>query len=133
MSVSTTGFVLTENKNIFAVLTTIESTLIEIIKEYSTTGDAIWKDTTSKLPEIECNPRGEFFTIRFKVKDESRMLMVHFGCDSDYGEYGDSKIIWSVNYWGMAEEIILGICKAMKQYGRVFHQENDFDGSFIEV
>ena len=60
-------------------------------------------------------------------------MTVHFDCDSDYSEYGDSKIIWSVNYWGLAEEIILAICKEMKQFGQVFYEANDCDGEIVEV
>ena len=133
MSVSTTGFVLTETKDIFLVLEVIESTLIELIKKYTITEIPIFLDTTSKFPTIECNPNNKFFNITFKVNDESRMLMVHFDCDSDYSEFGGSKIIWGVNYWGMSEEIVLGICKEMKQFGQVFYEANDFDGEVIEV
>jgi hypothetical protein len=132
MGISTTGFVLTENKDVFAVLSTIEITLTELIRKYAK-DQFIFRDSTSKLPELEYVPRTKSFYICFKVNNENRMLSVHFDCDSDYSEYGDSKIIWSVNYWGMAEEIMLGICKAMKQYGKVFYKADDFDGSFIEV
>src|SRR4028118_417676 len=120
MGISTTGFVLTENKDVFAILRIIENILVDIVRKYSA-GVDIWRDDTSKLPRIECHPDGEFFTVLFKVNNESRILYIHFDCDSDYSEYGDSKIIWNLNYWGMAEEIILSICKAMKQYGRVFY------------
>lgn len=132
MVISTSGFVLTENKDIFEVLTTIENTLIDLIKKYAKEFP-IFKDTTSDFPTIECCPGSRYFTIRFKVNDESRMLMVHFNCDCDYSEYGSSKIIWSVNYWGLDEEIVLGICQVMKQYGRVFYKATDFDGNIVEV
>lgn len=131
MGISTTGFVLTENKDVFEILTTIEDTLKELIRKYSD-GGHIFRDTSS-FPVIECSPRMGYFTLCFKVNNEDRMLSVHFDCDSDYSEYGDSKIIWSVNWWGMAEEIILSICEVMKQYGKVFYEANDFDGDTIEV
>ena len=54
MSVSTTGFVLTETKNVFFVLSTIESILIELIKKYAIKDIPIFRDTTSKFPRIEC-------------------------------------------------------------------------------
>ena len=133
MSVSTTGFVLTETKDVFSVLEVIEFILIELIKKYAIKDIPIFQDTTSKFPTIECDPRMRFFNIPFKVNNESRMLTVHFGCDSDYSEFGGSKIIWGVNYWGMSEEIVLGICKGMKQFGQVFYEANDFDGEVIEV
>lgn len=132
MGISTTGFVLTDNKDIFATLRIIENILIDLIRKYAKEFP-IYIDSTSKFPLIECRPEGEFFSIQFKVNNESRMLIVHFDCDCDYKEYGDSKIIWSVNYWGLAEEIVLGICKAMKPYGKVFYEANDFDGDIIEV
>ena len=131
MSISTNGFVLTEKKDVFSVLSIIESTLIELIKKYSKGN--FRQDTTSKLPTIECKPDLGFFNIYFTVKNESRILTVHFGCDSDYSEYGNSKIIWSVNYWGLAEEIILAICKEMKQFGQVFYEANDCNGEVVEV
>lgn len=132
MGISTTGFVLTENKDVFAVLSTIEDTLIELVKKYST-GEVIFLDKTNKFPRIGCSPSMEYFTFDFKVNNEDRMMFVHFGCDCDYKEYGGSKIIWNVNYWGMAEEIILTVCKAMKQYGGVFYEANDCDGEVVEV
>jgi hypothetical protein len=132
MGISTTGFVLTENKDIFAVLSTIEDTLTELVRKYAK-DQFIFRDSTSKVPETECNPRSRGFRICFKVNNEDRMLSVHFDCDCDYREYGGSKIIWSVNWWGMAEEIILAVCKAMKQYGKVFYEANDCDGEVVEV
>lgn len=33
----------------------------------------------------------------------------------------------------MAEETILTVCKAMKQYGRVFYEANDCSGEIVEV
>lgn len=132
MGISTKGYVLTENKDIFAVLSTIEDTLIELVKKYST-GEMIFLDKTSSFPRIECCPRMEYFVIYFRVNNEDRMMFVHFGCDCDYEEYESPVISWSVNYWGMAEEIILGICKAMKQYGKVFYEANDCDSEVVEV
>ena len=89
MGISTSGFVLIEKKDVFAVLSTIEDTLIELVKKYST-GEFIFQDKTSKLPNIECRPVSRAFYIHFKVKDESRMLGVYLDCDCDYKEYGDS-------------------------------------------
>ena len=132
MGVSTTGFVLTENKDIFSVLSTIEDTLIELIKKYSN-GDVIFRDKTSSFPRIECSSKLRYFNIFFKVNDENRMLSVHFDCDCDYKEYGKAKIIWSVNYWGMAEEIVLSICNAMKEYGRVFYEASDCEDNIVEI
>jgi hypothetical protein len=84
MGISTTGFVLTKNKDVFAVLTTIEDTLAELINKYAK--DSIWLDDDCKLPIIECCARGRYFAIKFKIKNENRMLMVHFDCDCDYKE-----------------------------------------------
>lgn len=118
MSVSTTGFVLTEKKDVFEVLSTIK--------------DALTKDY-SVFPRIEYEPNGRYFNFFFKINNESRMLMVHFDCDRDYSEYSGSKIIWTLNYWGLAEEIVLSICKAMKRFGQVYYEANDCDGKIVEV
>lgn len=132
MGISTNGFILTENKDVFAVLSTIEDTLIELVKKYST-GEMIFLDKTSSFPRIQCSPRMEYFVIYFKVNNEDRRMFVHFGCDCDYKEYESPVISWNVNYWGMAEEIILTVCKAMKQCGQVFYEANDCDGEVVEV
>lgn len=132
MSISTNGFVLTETKDVFSILSIIESTLIKLIKKYSQ-NVPVFQDTTSKFPKIECDPRLGFFNIYFKVKGESRILTVHFDCDSDYSEFGGSKIIWGVNYWGLSEEIVLGICKEIKPFGQVYYEANDCDGKVVEV
>jgi len=132
MGISTVGFVVTENKDVFSILSKIENVLIPIIKKYSS-GDYVWKDKTSQFPRIECSPSSKFFNIYFKVNNESRILMVHFDCDSDYSEYGDKEIIWSLSYWGLAEEIVLSICEGMKQYGKVYYEANDCDGDIVEV
>ena len=133
MSVSTSGFVLTENKDVFSVLVTIENTLIEMIRKYATEDTPIYRDNTSQLPRIECIPQIEFCNIHFKVNNEVRMLTVHFNCNGDYSEYPGSKIIWSLNTWGLAEEIILSICKVMTQFGQVFYEANDYEGIVVEV
>ena len=134
MGISTAGFVLTEKKDVFEVLGVIEDILIEMVKKYST-GDFIFRDKTSSFPRIECSPRMKYFNIHFKINNEDRMLGVYFSCDCDYeySGYKSPKIIWSVNYWGMAEEIVLGICKVMKQFGQVFYEANDYDGVIVEV
>jgi hypothetical protein len=31
----------------------------------------------------------------------------------------------------MAEEIILAVCNAMKQYGKVFYKASDYDGEVV--
>lgn len=131
MTVCTNGFVLTENKNVFQLMGTIEETLITLVKQYSK--DIIFRDTTSKFPRIECRPTTEACSIYFKVNDENRILTVNFGCDCDYSEYGDSKIIWSINCWGLADEIVLSVCEAMKEYGRVFYVANDAEDNAVEV
>lgn len=133
MGILTTGFVLTEKKDVFTILSTIEATLIELVRKYATKDTSIFRDSTSRLPEIECNPKSRYFRICFKVNNEDRMLTVHFGCDCDYKEYGDSKIIWSVTNWGLAEEIILSICKEMKQFGKVYYEARDCDDSIVEI
>lgn len=132
MGVYTNGFVLTEKKDIFAVLNTIEKTLISLVRKYSQ-DVPIFRDSTSKLPRVECSPQSQFFNIYFKVNNEARILTVHFDCDCDYKEYGGSKIIWGVNNWGMSEEIILSICEVMKPFGKVFYEANDCDGEVVEV
>lgn len=121
MGISTTGFVLTEDKDIFAVLNTIEDTLKEKYFEEKC------------FPKIECNSSGKYFSIFFKINNENRMLMVHFDCDGDYKEYGDSKIIWSLNCWGLAEDIVLAICEKMKRFGRVFYEAKNCDDLIVEV
>lgn len=83
MGVSTTGFVLTEKKDVFAVLCTIEDTLIELVKKYST-GEVIFRDKTSSFPRVVCSPTYRAFYIHFKVNGENRMLSVHFDCDCEY-------------------------------------------------
>jgi len=65
MGVSTTGFVLTEKKDVFSVLSVIESTLIDLVKKYSS-GDFIWLDETSKFPEIDCNSNSKYFVVNYK-------------------------------------------------------------------
>lgn len=132
MGISTTGFVLTEKKDVFAVLRTIETTLTELVRKYAK-DPILFRDKTSNVPTIECSPISRSFYIDFKVNEEERMLSVHFDCDGDYREYGSPVIIWSVNWWGMAEEVIFTVCKAMKQYGRVFYEANDYDGDVVEV
>ena len=100
MGISTTGFVLTETKNVFSVLEIIESTLIELIKKYAIKDIPIFRDTMSKFPRIECTPGFGFFNIYFKINNESRILTVHFDCDSDYSEYGCSKIYGELTIGG---------------------------------
>ena len=84
MGISTNGFVLTENKDIFAVLTTMEDTLTELVRKYAK--ETIWLNDICKLPVVECCSRGRYFAIKFKIKNENRMLMVHFDYDGEVVE-----------------------------------------------
>ena len=132
MGISTTGFVLTEKKDVFAVLETVETALINLIRKYAN-NQVTFREDTRGFPRIEFNPNLRYVTIYFEINGEGRMLGIHFDCDCDYNEYGKEKIIWSINWWGMAEEIILTVCKAMTRYGKVFYEANDYDGEVVEI
>lgn len=133
MSISTTGFVLTNDKPVWAVMTTIEQTINQLVRKYGS-GQPIFQDSTNRFADTNMNPSCKSCWVNFIVGGEARILSVHFDCDCDYSEYGDKKIIWSLTQWGMAEEIIWSICEAMKPYGKVFYRANDaITEEFMEV
>jgi hypothetical protein len=125
MGIATTGFILTRNKNVFDVMDKVERCLFDLVKKHSTKGALIFMDTKSSFPTMTLRPSGRSVTVRFTVGGENRDLSVFFDFDSDYSEYGDSKIIWRVNTWGRAEEIVHAIGFALQDGDGFYYCAND--------
>ena len=76
------------------------------------------------------------FNISFGNGDESRRNLSMFPtCSSDYNDvYDGYKVIFSIGYWGNAEEIMNVVSEALKPYGDVYYDYNDCDGAgFIKL
>lgn len=134
MGVSTTGFVATNIKDVFFVGKAVDTVLKNLIKVYR---QGNFRDENNKFPIIELDSTGEYLVYRFVYRGEHRKLMVFFNCDRDCSEaYVGNKIIWSLEHWGSAEEIVLAICKHFYEVhdGLVFFQPEDTrDDNWIQV
>ena len=76
------------------------------------------------------------FVISFGNGDESRRNLFMFPtCSSDYSDVCEGyKVIFSIGYWGSAEEIMSVVSEALKPYGDVYCDFNDCDDAgFIKL
>lgn len=112
MGCASVGFILTDKKPVFDILSTIRSSL----KNF---GANKIKDARICFPE-------EYVTIDFSYQHDERMLSVYFDCDSDYSDtvYGD-KVIFSLAAISDGPDIIRELCIDLSQFGRVFYTPND--------
>lgn len=134
MSISTTGFVVTKDKDVFKIMEVIDDALTELVKKYAK--DVVFRDRASSFPHTKIDAQAKLLASYFRINNENRILHINFDCNCDYSEYGDSKIIWSLSHWGMAEEIILAVCSAIKELniGDVYYRANDaVIEDFVEV
>lgn len=74
------------------------------------------------------------FNIEFTLCGEVRDLFVTPTCSTDYSDTakGD-KIIFSLGYWGMSEEIMMSFSKTLQEYGDVYYTPNDCDEEFKKL
>lgn len=64
-----------------------------------------------------------------------RSLFMFTTCSSDHEDIeGDYKIVFSIGYWGNADEIMMVVVEAVRQYGDVYYDYNDCDDDgFIKL
>ena len=136
MATSTVGFVTIKDKDkdFFAVTTAISKVIQD---NFSITE-----------PRMVLHPEIQYVEILFSIKDfdfknlpiykmpiiEKRKLSLHFDCNYDYSDISKSnKITWSVGSWGLSQEIIKTICKAMTGFGTVYYIPQDTDDDNYEI
>jgi hypothetical protein len=68
------------------------------------------------------------WNINFKIQGENRSLFVTHTCSNDYKEvYDGDKIIFSLGYWGLSDEIMKVVAESLKEFGDVYYDFNDCD------
>lgn len=69
------------------------------------------------------------YTFHFGCGDKfERMLWMHVDCNYDYSDtYEGDKIIFSIGCWGMYDEIMKVVAKAVAPFGDVYYDFNDCD------
>ena len=78
----------------------------------------------------------DMFVIGFGNGDESRRSLFMFPtCSTGYSDVCEGyKVIFSIGYWGSAEEVMNVVADALKHYGDVYYDYNDCDGAgFIKL
>ena len=90
---------------------------------YNDNNDQGWTDgvhSDFSFPDI--------ISTNFKVDDEDRSLKIFPDCSCDYSEtYEGDKIIFSLGCWGMYNEIMMVVAKAVAPFGDVYYDFNDCD------
>jgi hypothetical protein len=68
------------------------------------------------------------WNINFKIQGENRSLFVTHTCSNDYKEvYDGDKIIFSLGYWGLSDEIMKVVAESLLEFGDVYYDFNDCD------
>lgn len=106
MSIDTKGFIVGENKDVWAVRDSITSSIREYIVPKIKTDNYLQR---FRLQSIDVRMSNSFQMLSFSFKDggDERVLYVHFDCDGDCADitFGP-KIIFSLGTWGNAEDLI---------------------------
>lgn len=97
-------------------------------------GDS-YKDQSNKFTNGVSVSSYDFntFAISFGNGDDcTRNLFMFPTCSSDYNDvYDGYKVIFSIGFWGSAEEIMSVVSKALKPYGDVYYDFNDCDDEYF--
>jgi len=97
-----------------------------------------YKDQSKKYSN---SVKGDFrcmdvLSLTFGNGDENlRTLKVFPDCSCDYSDtYEGEKIIFSIGCWGMYEEVMQVVAKAVSSFGEVYYDHNDCDDEdFIKL
>ena len=123
MGVSAKCLCQTDNKNVFEVAGVIEKALRSLTKKYKDPSKRA--DSQNKIGVQEMSATSQMLMFNFTVQGEERLLHVHFSCDCDSPEFGDKKLICSLGAWGLSDEIITTVAKALQVYGDTHVMYND--------
>lgn len=122
MTVETRGLVATDSRDIFAICKAIEYGL---------------RDYGVKSIDWSFNPGSEYAVAIFVDPNQGelpgaakgRKLMVHFLAESDSVEGVDRAIVWTLNLWGNAHDLIKAAGKHLPQFGNVYFLADDIGDS----
>ena len=136
MSISTTGFIVTELKNPFPLLGLIEQVIRKLLYphwnarlEREARRDGVFPNAEFSSPVFKLNtPSSGSVQTSFTYKGEQRTLWVHFLCDSDYGEVSEgSKVILSLGDYGMSRPLLRALLQPLSVFGAAYLDESDCD------
>ncbi len=109
MGVSVVGLVFTEDKDLWITYYALDRLLTSVINEHRK--DVF--DKVNQLPIFKITSN-HYVRCYFTLKGEQRILSIFFACDNDYAEYyPGSKIVLSFGDWGMAEELMVKMTRAV--------------------
>jgi hypothetical protein len=141
MSISSKAFVVTGKENLVEVMNTVVDSInkwqrskldshIETT-EYINRMNFIHRDDNKKDWSNGCSIHAynmDCISIDFRVNGESRSLkaLPDCSCDTQRIHEGNS-IVFSINKWGMSEEIMAVVIAAIKAYGPTYYDFDDCD------
>jgi len=74
------------------------------------------------------------FSVRFKVFDEQRSLLVTHTSSNDYAEiYKGDKVIFSLGNWGCSTQILHIVAEVLKPFGTVYMSKEGNEDKFIRL
>jgi hypothetical protein len=74
------------------------------------------------------------FNLIFRINGETRNLRVTHTCSNDAKDvYDGDKIIFSLNCWGMCEEIMMAVNESVKGFGDVYYEYSDAEDNYIKL
>lgn len=149
MGVNATLFVATKKENILDVMPKVIETLNTYIRKEL---DEYWKKEgfenrthfifSQEDNKVFTNGIREVITsdfrscwVNFTIHGENRRVFVTHNCSTDYKDIFDGeKIIFSLGYWGLSDEIMKVIAEPLKEFGDVYYDFNDCDDQdFIKL
>ena len=132
MSVDVKAVVMTENKDVFKILSRVKNAVVQkMYKESGIDNFHLWnRDLGYSWPQAELY-ENRMLTLNFQYKGENRNLHIFFTCNNDYDDEMDgkvmksSKIILSLGAWGHAVEIMESCLDALSSLGKTYITNDD--------
>jgi len=72
------------------------------------------------------------FSVIFTVNGETRDLFVTHSYNDYSDVYKGDKIIFSLGCWGLSEEIMMVVAKAIENMGEIYYTKNDCKDDFVK-
>jgi hypothetical protein len=127
MGCSTTGFVMTKEKDPFKIWRNIKWTIFEEIKRETGIDDvrAVWGKNYT-MPRCLISDFSGHMVVSFKFAGEDRDMHINLSCDNDYSYVRKGeKIILSLGTWGRSVQLMECVLRGLSTFGQAYIAEDD--------
>ena len=132
MGVDTKGVLVTPIKDVLLVTSLIERSLNKLVMdarhlefEERIPFVSVRARKLYQTPEFRLLPNSEAVQVNLCIRGYSRMLTLHFHCDTDHLDLGPASISMSLSSFGLSDIIIQAALYPLSLLGKVYYQRED--------